>query len=57
MATAKKAPVEEQAETTTEAAAEVPTVDRVASVSYRADGTPDQTDGFEVIATEDAESE
>ncbi len=25
-------------------------VDRVAAVSYRADGTPDQTDGFVVIA-------
>ena len=31
-----------------------PEVDRVAAVSYRADGTPDQTEGFVVLdASED----
>lgn len=52
MATAKKvaetAPEKSTSEAT-ELVAEAPTVDRVVSVSYRADGTPDQTEGFELI--------
>lgn len=43
-------PVETAAEATP---ARPATVDRVAMVSRRADGTPDQSDGYEVILDED----
>jgi hypothetical protein len=34
-----------------------PVLDRVQEVSKKADGTPDQMDGFEVIPTDDDEAE
>lgn len=42
----KKAPAGEKP---AEVAAEAPQVDRVALVSVRADGTPDQREGFEIL--------
>lgn len=60
MATAKKAAetatpktIDAPEITPAEVEEQAPTVDVVAAVSYRADGTPDQTPGFEVLVPED----
>lgn len=49
---AKTAPAEEPAPSV-----EAVDVDRVAMVSLRADGTPDQTPGYEVLAAGEPETE
>jgi hypothetical protein len=54
MAETKKAAASEPVAASDAAPAPAVEVDRVAIVSVRADGTPDQCDGFEVIEAAEA---